>query len=178
MKTNRISKPVSASKVEMTELVLPNDTNQLGNLLGGRLMHWVDIAAALAAARHSNRICVTASVDEMNFLGPVKLGQVVHLQASVNRAFNTSIEVGVRVSVEDVRSGDTRHVNTAYLTFVSIDEFGRPVPTNDVIAESEDEKRRFEAALARRENRLARRKMLEAVEEERKRRAEAAQKPA
>src|SRR6478672_6836432 len=89
----RVAKPASGSQVQMTELVLPNDTNQLGNLLGGRLMHWVDIAAALSAQRHSNRIAVTASVDEMNFLGPVKLGQVIHLKASVNRAFNTSMEV-------------------------------------------------------------------------------------
>lgn len=177
MIANRISKPVSASRVEMTELVLPNDTNQLGNLLGGRLMHWVDIAAALAAARHSNRICVTASLDEMNFLGPVKLGQVVLLQASVNRAFNTSVEVGVRVTVEDIRTGDLRHVNTAYLTFVAIDEFGRAIPTNILVPESEDEKRRFEAALARRELRLERRKTLEAVELERKRRAEAHKAP-
>jgi acyl-CoA hydrolase len=174
MKKNRISKPVSASKVEMTELVLPNDTNQLGNLLGGRLMHWVDIAAALCAARHSNRVCVTASVDEMNFLGPVKLGQVVRLLASVNRAFNTSVEVGVRVEVEDLRSGDLRHVNTAYLTFVAIDEFGRGVPVHEVVPESEDEKRRFEAALARRELRLQRRKELDRVEQERKKRSKSA----
>src|SRR5438045_8687427 len=95
----RSGKTVAASQVEMTELVLPNDTNQLGNLLGGRLMHWVDIAAALSAQRHSGRICVTASVDEMSFLGPVKLGQVVRLRASVNRAFHTSMEAWVRVMV-------------------------------------------------------------------------------
>jgi len=169
----RIKKPVSASKVEMTELVLPNDTNQLGNLLGGRLMHWVDIAAALAAARHCNRIAVTASVDEMNFLGPVKLGQVVHLKASVNRAFNTSVEVGVRVDVEDVRTGDERHVNTAYLTFVAIDEFGRGVQVPEVEPQSEDEKRRYEAANARRELRLQRRTQLEEVERQRQSKAKA-----
>lgn len=175
MNKPRTSKPVKASQVEMTELVLPNDTNQLGNLLGGRLMHWVDIAAALAAARHTNRVCVTASIDEMNFLGPVKLGQVVQLQASVNRAFNTSVEVGVRTEVEDMRTGDRRHVNTAYLTFVAIDEFARAIPAPEVVPETEDEKRRFEAALRRRELRLKRRHELEIVEKERILRAQAAQ---
>lgn len=170
----RTKKLVAASSVEMTELVLPNDTNQLGNLLGGRLMHWVDIAAALAAARHSNRIAVTASVDEMNFLGPVKLGQVVHLRASVNRAFTTSMEVGVRVDVEDLRTGDERHVNTAYLTFVAIDEFGRGVPVPESEPETEDQKRRYEAANARRDLRLQRRMELEQVEKRRKAASQAA----
>jgi acyl-CoA hydrolase len=165
---SRLVKTPSSSAVEMTELVLPNDTNQLGNLLGGRLMHWVDIAAALSAQRHSGRICVTASVDEMSFLGPVKLGQVVHLQASVNRAFHTSMEVGVHVDVEDFRTGDTRHVSTAYLTFVAIDEFGRGVPVPEIVPESEDEKRRFEAAQSRREKRLRKREDLAELELRRK----------
>jgi len=164
----RTTKAPSASSVEMTELVLPNDTNQLGNLLGGRLMHWMDVAAALSAQRHSSRICVTASVDEMNFLGPVKLGQVVHLKASVNRAFNTSMEVGVHVDVEDFRTGDTRHVNTAYLTFVAIDEFGRGVIVPEIEPGAHDEKRRFEAAGARREMRLRRREALIELELRRK----------
>ena len=154
----------------MTELVLPNDTNQLGNLLGGRLMHWVDIAAALSAQRHSNRISVTASVDEMSFLGPVKLGHVIHLRASVNRAFNTSMEVGVHVDVEDMRTGDIRHVNTAYLTFVAIDEFGRGVQVPEIVPELEEEKRRYEAALARRNLRLQKRHQLAEVETRRKER--------
>jgi acyl-CoA hydrolase len=165
---SRTSKATAESSVEMTELVLPNDTNQLGNLLGGRLMHWMDIAAALSAQRHSGRICVTASVDEMNFLGPVKLGQVIHLKAHVNRAFNTSMEVGVHVDVEDFRTGDTRHVNTAYLTFVAIDEFGRGVVVPEIVPESENEKRRFEAAGARREMRLQRRQALIELELRRK----------
>lgn len=147
----------------MTELVLPNDTNQLGNLLGGTLMHWVDIAAAMSAARHSNRVCVTASVDEMNFLMPVKLGQVVHVYAKVTRAFNSSMEVGVHVEVEDLRSGDTRHVNTAYLTFVALDEFGRTVPVPPIIAETNAEKIEYEAALKRRNDRLKRRKEIEKI---------------
>ena len=130
---SRQTRSASASQVEMTELVLPNDTNQLGNLLGGRLMHWVDIAAALAAQRHAGRVSVTASIDEMSFLGPVKLGQVVKLRATVNRAFTTSMEVGVRVDVEDFRTGDTRHVSTAYLTFVAIDETGRGVAVPEAV---------------------------------------------
>jgi acyl-CoA hydrolase len=154
----RASKKVRESQVEMTELVLPNDTNQLGNLLGGRLMHLVDIAAAIAAAKHSGRVCVTASVDEMNFLGPVKLGQVVRLYASVNRAFTTSMEVGVRAVVEDLRSGDVRHVSSAYLTFVAINELGHGVPVPELIPESSDDKRRYAGALLRRNARLRRRK--------------------
>lgn len=150
-------KTPSASRVELTELVLPNDTNQLGNLLGGRLMHWVDIAAALSAQRHSNRIAVTASVDEMSFLMPVKLGQVVRLHASVNRAFHTSMEVGVHADVEDFRTGDVRHVSTAYLTFVAIDEFGRAVRVPELIPETEQDKRRYDSAEARRAHRLQKR---------------------
>src|SRR5580692_5024725 len=135
--SHRPPKTPSASQVELTELVLPNDTNQLGNLLGGRLMHWVDIAAALSAQRHSQRISVTASVDEMSFLLPVKLGQVVRLRASVNRAFHTSMEVGVHVDVEDFRTGDIRHVSTAFLTFVALDEFGRVAHVPEIIPETE-----------------------------------------
>ena len=171
----RTAKPGCASAVDIIELVLPNDTNQLGNLLGGRLMHWVDIAAALSAQRHSNRISVTASMDEMSFLAPVKLGQVVHLRASVNHAFRTSMEVGVHVDVEDFKTGDTRHVSTAYLTFVAIDEFGHAVMVPEVIPESEDEKRRYEAAKARREQRLRRREEFAELE---RRRLERAKQPA
>jgi acyl-CoA hydrolase len=160
----KVQKTVKESQVEMTELVLPNDTNQLGNLLGGRLMHWVDIAAALCACRHAARICVTASVDEMNFLMPVKLGHVVHLFASINRAFRTSMEVGVHVEVEDYRTGDTRHVNTAYLTFVALDEFGHTVVVPELVCENDDERRRFEAAGIRRDARLERRKMIAETE--------------
>ncbi len=164
MSIERQKKTVKQSQVEMTELVLPNDTNQLGNLLGGRLMHWVDICAALAAGRHAGRVCVTASVDEMNFLGPVKLGQVVHLFASVNRAFKTSMEVGVRVIVEDYTTGDMRHVSSAYLTFVAINELGHGVPVPELIAKTQDEKRRFEGATIRRAARLRRRKELDRAE--------------
>jgi acyl-CoA hydrolase len=147
-------KKVSESIVTMTELVLPNYTNQLGNLLGGQLMHWIDICAALASAKHSQRVCVTASVDRIDFHHPIKLGNVVTLIASVNRAFRTSMEVGVSVFAESHIEGTRILTNTAYLTFVSVDETGKPVDTNEIVPETDDEKRRFEEALQRRKNRL------------------------
>jgi acyl-CoA hydrolase len=150
-------KKVRLSQVEMTELVIPNDTNQLGNLLGGRLMQWIDIAAAIAASRHTNKVCVTASVDKLNFLHPVKLGEVVILRASVNRTFNTSLEVGVRVMKENLLTGECSHTSSAYLTFVAIDKSGRPVMVCPVTTESEIEKRRFNDAAKRRERRLVHR---------------------
>ncbi len=147
-------KPVQQSQVITTQLVLPNDTNQLGNLLGGTLMHWIDIAAAIAAQRHSGRVCVTASVDELNFHTPIKLGEVVTLQASVNRAFHTSMEIGVLVTAFGREGETSRRANNAYLTFVAIDEAGHPVPVPPVIPATEDERRRYEAALVRRDMRL------------------------
>jgi len=152
--SDRQKKKVSDSVVTMTELVLPHYTNQLGNLLGGQLMHWIDICAALASSKHSQRVCVTASVDHIDFHHPVKLGNVVTLVASVNRAFKTSMEVGVKVFAESYLEGKRIHTNTAYLTFVSVDEKNRPVETCEIIPETDDEKRRFEEALQRRENRL------------------------
>ena len=110
---------VKESQVEMTQLVLPNDTNQLGNLLGGRLMEWMDIAAAVSAQRHSNHICVTAAVDNLMFYQPIKLGEVVTLRASVNRVFKTSMEVGVSVTAENQLTGERKTANTAYLTFLN-----------------------------------------------------------
>jgi acyl-CoA hydrolase len=151
-------KAVRDSQVITTQLVLPNDTNGLGNLLGGTLMHWIDIAAAIAAQRHADRVCVTASVDEINFHHPVRLGDVVTLQASVNRAFRTSMEIGVVVTAESRSGHDSRRANNAYLTFVAIDESGRPVSVPGVIPESQDEIRRFDEALLRRERRLANRR--------------------
>ena len=147
-------KPVSASQVEMTELVIPNDTNRLGNLLGGRFMHWIDIAAAIAASRHTNRVCVTASLDELQFHHPVMQGEVVILQASVNRVFNTSLEVGVRVTKENLLTGERQHTNSAYLMFVAIDNEGHPVPANPVKPVKSVEKRRFREAGRRRKLRL------------------------
>jgi acyl-CoA hydrolase len=150
-------KVVRQSQVYTTQLVLPNDTNQLGNLLGGTLMHWIDIAAAIAAQRHASRICVTASVDELNFHEPIRLGEIVTLQASVNRAFHTSIEVGVIVTAAGLAGGPPRRANNAYLTFVAVDEQGRPAPVPELVPESEEEKRRFDEALMRRDARLQRR---------------------
>ncbi len=146
---------VRASHVEMTELVLPNDTNQLGNLLGGRLMHLMDICMAIAASRHSGLVCVTASVDEINFLHPIRQGQVIILRASVNRVFRTSMETGVKVYCEDPKSGRRVHTNSAYMTFVGLNAEGNPTPSPQVIPETEDERRRFEQAQARRKHRLA-----------------------
>lgn len=158
MTKRRTTKTVRASQVEMTEMVLPNDTNRLGNLLGGRLMQWIDIAAAIAAWRHANRICVTASVDELNFLHPIKDGEVVILRASVNRAFNTSVEVGVRVSKENPSTGSRKHTNTAYLTFVALDDDGKPAAVPAVRPRSAEEKRRYRDAARRRSLRLLHRK--------------------
>ena len=155
---NSKNKFVKDSVVTMTELVLPQHTNQLGNLLGGQLMHWIDICAALAASKHSERVCVTASVDNIDFKEPIKLGDVVTLTASVNRAFKTSVEVGVKVVAQNFVKSKNLHTNSAYLTFVGVDEFGKPVKTFEIIPESNEEKRRFEEALQRREHRLSNRK--------------------
>jgi acyl-CoA hydrolase len=145
---------VKDSQVEMTQLVLPNDTNQLGNLLGGRLMEWMDIAAAISAQRHSNRICVTAAVDYLVFHQPIRLGEVVTLHASVNRVFETSMEVGVQVVAENQLTGERKTANTAYLTFVAVDERNNPVRIPPVVPQSEAEKRRYEEAMVRRKHRL------------------------
>lgn len=149
---------VRESQVEMTEMVLPNDTNRLGNLLGGRLMHLIDIAAAIAASRHTNRVCVTASVDELNFLHPIKQGEVLILQASVNRVFHTSLEVGVRITKENLLTGEKKHANSAYLTFVAIDDDGKPVVAPPIKPVTKEEKRRYADAGRRRQLRLEHRK--------------------
>lgn len=149
---------VKASQVEMVQLVLPNDTNRMGNLLGGRLMHWLDIAAAIAASRHTHQLCVTASVDELNFHSPVRQGEVVLLQASVNRVFNTSLEVGVRVTKENLLTGERKHTNSAYLTFVAIDENGKPAVASRVRPVTAVEKRRYRDAARRRQLRLQHRR--------------------
>ena len=119
---------VRESLSEYSELALPNDANGLGNVLGGKVMHLVDLAAALAALRHARCPVVTASVDYMNFLHPVKIGQLILLRSSVNRVFRTSMEIGVKVFVEDLQTGAVRHTSSAYLTFVAIDATGNRVP--------------------------------------------------
>lgn len=152
------AKKISDSVITMTELVLPNHTNQLGNLFGGQLMQWIDICAALSAAKHNRSICVTASVDRVDFHHPIKLGNAVTLIASINRVFKTSMEVGVKVFAQNFREGTKIHTNTAYLTYVSVDIDGKPIEGIKAIPETEDEKRRYDEALIRRENRLKDRK--------------------
>lgn len=166
MNSDEQDRPVRESQVVMTELVLPNDANSLGNLLGGKLMHLIDIAAAIAAARHSHLVCVTVSVDRLTFLYPIRTGEVVVLHASVNRVFNTSMEVGVKVYAEDLITGTLVHANSAYLTFVGLNAEGKPVKTSQVIPETDEERRRFEEALIRRNARLEhKRKMSTRVSE-------------
>jgi len=155
-------RPVSASASELSEFALPIYANPLGNLLGGRIMHLVDMAAATAAIRHSRCPVVTASVDLMTFLNPIRIGQLVILKASVNRVFNTSMEVGVKVLVEDLHSGEVKHASSSYLTFVALSDDGKPHVIPPVIAESPDEQRRWDEAGERRQLRLeARRKVLQ-----------------
>ena len=144
---------VSESQSEMTELILPNDTNTLGNLLGGRLMHFIDLVGAMAAYRHTRTHVVTASMDHIDFIQPVHVGDLLNLKSSVNRAFSKSVEVGVKVWAEDTRAGIYRHVASAYLVFVAIDPAGVPVRVPELIPETADEVRRYEGALRRRENR-------------------------
>ena len=147
-------KNAKESSVEMTELVLPNDTNTFGNLMGGRLMYWMDIAAALAAMKHCGAPVVTASVDNISFENPIKLGNVVHIQAKVSRAFNTSMEVHLNVWGEDAIHQYKYKSNEAYFTFVALDPNGKARPVPGVQPESDDEKRLFESALRRRQIRL------------------------
>jgi acyl-CoA hydrolase len=144
-------RPVCESISEMAEIVMPNDTNPLNTLVGGRLMHWIDLAGAMAAHRHSRQRVVTASVDHMDFLVPVRVGDLVILRSSVNRVFHTSMEVGVKVWVENYRSQRNEHVSSAYLTFVAIDAAGNRLTVPPVIPETDDEKRRYDDAARRRE---------------------------
>ncbi len=148
------SKKVSESLVTMTELVLPNDTNTLQNLMGGRMMHWMDIVAAISAQRHSNRIVVTASVDNVSFSHPIRLGNVVTLKAKVTRAFNSSMEVYIEVLAEDIPGQKTLQSNTAFYTFVAVDQLGNPIDVPEAIPETEEEKGLFDSALRRRQLRL------------------------
>jgi acyl-CoA hydrolase len=148
-------RPVRESASEMTEIVLPNDANILNALLGGRLMHWIDLAGAMAAHRHARQYVVTASIDHLDFLVPVRVGSFVILRSSVNRVFHTSMEVGVKVWVENYRAEQSRHVSSAYLTFVAVDVAGNRLPVPPVVPETEEEKRRYEGAARRREIRRA-----------------------
>jgi acyl-CoA hydrolase len=144
-------RPVRDSQSEMAEIVLPNDANPLGALLGGRLMHWIDLAGAMAAHRHSRNYVVTASVDHIDFLVPVRVGDLVIFRSSVNRVFHTSMEVGVKVYVENYIADTAQHVSSAYLTFVAVDATGKHLKVPAVVPETDEQRRRYDDAGRRRE---------------------------
>lgn len=147
-------KSPSDSLAIMTELVLPNDTNTLNNLMGGRLLHWMDIASAIAAQKHSNRIVVTASVDNVSFSAPIQLGNVITLTAKVTRSFNSSMEVFIDVSAEDIPGGKKVSSNQAFYTFVAVDQSGSPIDVPELVPETNEEKELYAGALRRRQLRL------------------------
>lgn len=144
-------KAAKESTTTLTELVLPNDTNPLNNLMGGRLLHWMDIATAISAQRHSKRIVVTASVNNVSFNNPIPMGSIVTLEAKVSRAFNSSMEVFVDVWMEDRTSGKKSHCNQAIYTFVAVDQLGSPIQIPEIVPETEEEKKRYDGALRRRQ---------------------------
>ena len=154
MDTQAAPRTVRNSRVEMTEIVLPGHTNQLGTIFGGQLMSWIDIAGSIAAARHAGGVCVTASIDALQFVAPVRIGQHVCIYGSVNYAGRTSMEIGVRLESEEPRTGVMTHVATSYLTFVAVDKNGKPMEVPPVIPETAVEKRRFKEAQLRRQSRL------------------------
>lgn len=147
-------KPVSESQIIMTEMVLPSDTNALGTIFGGKVVSLIDIAAAMAAGKHARSVVVTASIDALHFVAPVKLGEYIHIKASVNYAGRTSMEVGVRVDKENPLTGEMKHTATAYLTFVALDSDGTPKLVPPVTPNTDLERRRFESAKIRREARV------------------------
>ncbi|MFM1963448.1 MAG: hypothetical protein RLZZ172_2293 [Bacteroidota bacterium] len=149
-----LPKKTSETRVIMTELVFPNDTNFYGNLMGGRLMYWMDTAAAMVAGKHSNAPCVTVSVDNISFDAPIKLGQVVHIEAQISRAFKSSMEIHIKVWGEDLTQQYKYKSNEAYLTFVALDPNGKPRAVPEIITETEEENKVFESALRRRQLRL------------------------
>ena len=148
------AKPVSNSHCQMTEIVLPNDTNGLGNMMGGRLLHLMDKCAAISAQRHANRVCVTAAVDNVEFQSAIKEGEVVVIESHVNRAFRTSMEVELNVRAENPLQETERRSNRAFYTYVALDEDGATVPVPDVDPQTERERERYEAAAKRRDIRL------------------------
>jgi len=157
-KGERTCKSVQDSIVEMTELVLPNDANILGNLLGGRLMHWIDIAGALTASKHSNCVVVTAALDSLDFRHPIKVGEMVRLKSRITWVGNTSMEVRVDVYGENLITGEVRKTNKAYITYVAVDSSGKPTQVLLLCLNTEEEKTEFEKAAQRREMRLMKRK--------------------
>ncbi|HOJ77702.1 MAG TPA: acyl-CoA thioesterase [Bacillota bacterium] len=146
---SKIFKTPSQSAVEMTELVLPNDTNLLGNLLGGRMMHWMDIAGAMAATRHSNKVVATVAIDSVDFRHPVRMGEIVTLKAKLTWVGNTSMEVMVNAYAENPKSGAVIHTNQAFFTFVALDGNGKPSPVPQLRLETQEERDLFESALQR-----------------------------
>lgn len=151
------ARPVSASRTELVEFVLPQDANALGTALGGRVMHFVDMAGAIAALRHCHAPVVTASIDHVDFRSPIQVGELMILKSSVNRTFHTSLEVGVKVFSENPLTGERRHTTSAYLTFVALNEVHRPKVVPAVLCETAEDHRRYKEALARRKARLAHR---------------------
>lgn len=147
-------KTVDESRVEMVEVVLPNDANPLGNILGGKVMHLIDIAGAIAAHRHSRSMLVTISVDNLDFVLPIRVGQLIILRARVTRVFHTSVEVSVKVYREDYITGERRQTSSAFVTYVAVDEEGRPKSIPPVIPRTAEEKRDYREALIRRRHRL------------------------
>lgn len=148
------SKSPQDSAVKMTEIVLPSHTNALGTIFGGTVMSWIDVAAAIAAGRHARSVVVTASIDALHFIAPIKLGYFVHLKAMVNYVSRTSMEVGVRVDAENPLTGEIHHTLTAYTTFVALDKSGKPTPVPSLTLKTKDEKRRFEQGKKRRAARI------------------------
>jgi len=157
-KGERTCKSMQDSIVETTELVLPNDANILGNLLGGRLMHWIDIAGALTASKHSNCVVVTAALDSLDFRHPIKVGEMVRLKSRITWVGNTSMEVRVDVYGENLITGEVRKTNKAYITYVAVDSSGKPTQVPLLCLNTEEEKTEFEKAAQRREMRLMKRK--------------------
>lgn len=147
-------KTPSQSKVVMTEIVLPNDTNALNNLRGGKILHWMDIASAIAAGKHAQAVVVTVSVDQVSFDNPIKLGDVVTIEAYVTRVFRTSIETYIQVWAENLPTQTRYKCNEAYYTFVALDSNGKPRAIDQVNPETEEEMTRFNGAMRRREMRL------------------------
>ncbi len=145
------TKTPSESHTILTEIVLPNDTNTLGNLMGGKLLHWLDIAAAVCAQRHCNRVVVTASVNNVSFNHPIKLGDVVTLEARISRAFSSSMEVVIDVYVEGYGSSKKTKCNNAIYTFVAVDQVGRPIEVPALKPETEEDKERYNSALRRKQ---------------------------
>ena len=160
-KSRQPQKTVAQSQVEMTEIVLPNDANVLGNILGGTVMHMIDIACAIAANRHCRKPVVTVSMDYLDFKHPIAVGALIIVKASVNRVFKTSMECGAKVFSEDLNTGERKHTSTAYLTFVALDENRRPTSVAPIVPETADEQRRWQAAEVRRQFRIDQKRLLD-----------------